>query len=125
MVRRTYVSGRSFSTTSTSTTNVCNEISDACVLSNTFFGVDLVKLIRHSHHPYHGACFGMNCHCTPCLRRLCETSWDQKSFSSSSAANWYVEVLSDTMMLGNDLLLANLLKNKRNMSTVRSFTTSR
>ena len=47
------------------------------------------------------------------------------SFSSSSAADWYVEALSEIIILGSDLQLENRRKASINVGTVRSFTTSK
>ena len=49
---------------------------------------------------------------------------DSNSFSSS-AAERYVEPLSETIICGNDLRLANLLRARRKVSVLRSVTISR
>ena len=50
---------------------------------------------------------------------------DFRSFSSSSAADWYVEALSEIIILGSDLRLENGRKALTIVSTVMSFTTSK
>ena len=48
-----------------------------------------------------------------------------RSWVNSSAADWYVDALSEIITFGNDLRLANRRKAATKVGTVRSVTTSR
>ena len=72
-----------------------------------------------------GAFLGINFHTTPHRSMAASSSTEFSSFLSSSAADRYVEALSDIMTYGKDLQLENLWKARRKVSTDRSVTTSR
>ena len=67
----------------------------------------------------------MTFYTTLCHSIAALSSTDFSSFLSPSAANKYVEVISDIMIHGKDLPLEDLWKVRRKISTDRSITTSR
>ena len=70
----------------------------------TFFKEFFVRPINLSQKPpYHGARFGINFHWIPRLLRLVFNSAELNSRVNSSAADWYVDALSDTIIFGKDL----------------------
>jgi len=69
--------------------------------------------------------YGINFHCTPCLFKASLRDIDLNNFFSSSAADWYVEALSEIMIEGNDLRLTNLLNAWRKVASVKSVTISK
>ena len=122
----TYVRGRSLRSPSTSTTIVWRLSSVACVLPNIFLSVDFVRPMSLSQNPpNHGARFGMNFHSVPLRERDSDKSVDENKYLSSSAAAKYVDALSDSRSLGNDLRPANLQNACKKLSTVRSVTISK
>ena len=91
----------------------------------TFFRDIFVSPINLSQNPpYQGARLGMNFQVTP--RRLKDSlrSLDSSKVLSSSAAERYVEALSDTTICGSDFRLTNLRNANRNVLVDRFVTTS-
>ena len=113
------MSGLSLSVASTSTVIVSKVSSKTCLLPRTFFIADLDRPINHSQNPSNqGALFGMNRHETLLLPSSSLTVGDSIREHSSDAADRQVEPLSDIMIVGSDLLPANLRKAIKNVSAL-------
>ncbi len=111
---------------SISTTMVCKVTKLTEALPSTFFKHDFVNPISLSQKPpNHGALFGMNRHSTCCLLSVSFSTIDSNNFFNSSAADVYVEALSDIINLGSDFRAANLRKARMNVGTDKSVTISR
>ena len=122
----TYVNGRSFSSASISVARVSNIRSEMFARPRTFFRDIFISPINLSQNPpYQGARLGMNLQVTP--RRLKDSlrSSDSNKVLSSSAAERYVEALSDITICGSDFRLTNLRNANRNVSVDRFVTTSK
>ena len=75
--------------------------------------------------PYQEALFGMNSHSTPQLANSCFNEGDWNSCLSEFAAERYVDVLSNIILLGSDFQLVKWWNAWMKVSSVRSVTTLR
>ena len=103
MLEEINVRGRSLSIASISVTIVWSSGRRMFALPKTFHRATLKYNEKNNETfpeaTYQGARFEMNFHCTVRLLRCVYRNSDFRSFSSSSAADWYVEALSEIIIL--------------------------